>query len=158
MTTGAGFSPPLFYSRLILNIMLDKDYGGINARPGQKIGMTIQEVKDFIKAQKRIKGFSFDVVAGDNTGLQIQLPGTAKVLLGIICFPGVPAVSGSNEIELKINNEIAIEQTPARFLSADVTDNDFIYLPRPLSGNDDISININNVTVPTTVELALYYI
>lgn len=138
--------------------MLDKDYGGINARPGQKLGMTIQEVKDFIKAQKRIKGFSFDVVAGDNTGLQVQLPGTAKVLLGIICFPGTTATAGSNEIELKINNEIAIEQTPARFLSADVTDSDFIYLPRPLSGNDDISININGVIAPDTVEFGFYYI
>ena len=134
-------------------------YGGVSARPGKSLGMTVQEVTEFIENQKRSKGFSFDLLAGNNRGLDVQLPGNSKVMLGISIArlnSGSPTALG--EFSLKVNNETIIDDVNAAFLSNQFMDDEFYWYPRPISGNDDITIDFNNVAAPVTAKVSFYYV
>jgi hypothetical protein len=102
---------------------------GINAPqfPGQQVkGMSIDQIRTLIKKQRRIKGYSFTVPSGQSTQ-NIQLSGTARILLGIAMLPNFKAgvntnpytvgFQNINEVTLKINNEIVIDNLHRNFLS-----------------------------------------
>ena len=143
---------------------------GINAPqfPGQQVkNMTIDQIRTLIKKQRRIKGYSFSVPSGQSSQ-NIQLSGTARVLLGIALLPtykatvnDTPYVVGFQNIEqitLKVNNEIVIENLHPNFLSNFLNDDEYNYLPRPLSGTDEIIITFNNPNLTEICSVAFYYI
>jgi hypothetical protein len=143
---------------------------GINAPqfPGQQVkGMSIDQIRTLIKKQRRIKGYSFTVPSGQSTQ-NIQLSGTARILLGIAMLPQfrtavntTPLTVGFQnitEITLKINNEIVIENLHPNFLSNFLNDDEYNYLPRPLSGTDQIILVFNNPNLTENVNIAFYYI
>jgi hypothetical protein len=54
-----------------------------NDRPGQRMGLTIEQVTEYIARQKKAQGYNETISAGDNTSLRdVELPGDARVLLG----------------------------------------------------------------------------
>jgi len=59
---------------------------GLNAPqfPGMQTGKmkTVDEVRDLIKKQRRVKGFTFSVPNGQSQQ-NLQISGTARILLGI---------------------------------------------------------------------------
>ena len=143
---------------------------GINAPqfPGQQVkGMSIDQIRTLIKKQRRIKGYSFTVPSGQSTQ-NIQLSGTARILLGIAMLPQFKTAVNTNpytvgfqnitEITLKINNEIVIENLHPNFLSNFLNDDEYNYLPRPLSGTDQIILVFNNPNLTENVNIAFYYI
>jgi hypothetical protein len=143
---------------------------GINAPqfPGQQVkGMSIDQIRTLIKKQRRIKGYSFTVPSGQSTQ-NIQLSGTARILLGIAMLPNFKAgvntnpytvgFQNINEVTLKINNEIVIENLHPNFLSNFLNDDEYNYLPRPLSGTDQIILVFNNPNLTENVSVAFYYI
>jgi hypothetical protein len=143
---------------------------GINAPqfPGQQVkGMSIDQIRTLIKKQRRIKGYSFTVPSGQSTQ-NIQLSGTARILLGIAMLPNFKAAVNTNpytvgfqnitEVTLKINNEIVIENLHPNFLSNFLNDDEYNYLPRPLSGTDQIILVFNNPNLTENVSIAFYYI
>jgi hypothetical protein len=143
---------------------------GINAPqfPGQQVkGMSIDQIRTLIKKQRRIKGYSFTVPSGQSTQ-NIQLSGTARILLGIAMLPNFKAgvntnpytvgFQNINEVTLKINNEIVIENLHPNFLSNFLNDDEYNYLPRPLSGTDQIILVFNNPNLTENVSIAFYYI
>jgi len=143
---------------------------GINAPqfPGQQVkGMSIDQIRTLIKKQRRIKGYSYTVPSGQSTQ-NIQLSGTARILLGIALLPNFKAGVNTNpytvgfqnitEVTLKINNEIVIENLHPNFLSNFLNDDEYNYLPRPLSGTDQIILVFNNPNLTENVSVAFYYI
>lgn len=139
---------------------------GLNAPqfPGMQTGASLEQVRDYIKKQRRIKGYSFNVTSGQ-TQQNLQLSGTARQLLGILLIPvnaGTDTfIQGFQEItefSFKVNNEIIIESLNPSFATNYANDDEFLCIPRPLSGTDQITISFNNPGATETCGIALYYI
>jgi hypothetical protein len=139
---------------------------GLNAPqfPGMQTGASIDQVRDYIKQQRRVKGYVFNVTSGQ-TQQNLQLSGTARHLLGILLIPIQPGTDNFirgfqriTEIGFKVNNEIILETLNPTFLTNFANDNEYISIPRPLSGTDQITISFNNPGATETCAIALYYI
>lgn len=151
---------------------------GLNAPqfPGQQVkNISIEQVRTLIKKQRRIKGYSFNVASGQSSQ-NLQLSGTARILLGIALlpvaklnpddlyaqdsnpFPYATGFRNITQITLKVNNEIVIENLHPDFLTNFLNGDEYYYLPRPLSGTDEIVIVFNNPGVTEVCSIAIYYI
>lgn len=140
---------------------------GLNAPqfPGQQVkGMTIEQIRTLVKKQNRIKGYSFGVATG-TSNFNLQLSGTARILLGLSLIPRDPGTSIATQgfqdvtgVTFKVNNEIVIENLDPNFLGNMFNTDEYYYIPRPLSGTDEITISFNNPGATENVSLAIYYI
>ena len=141
---------------------------GLNAPqfPGLQTGKlkSVDAVRELIKKQRRVKGYTFQVANGQ-TQQNLQLSGTARILLGIQLIPinaGTDTyIQGFQQINLvsfKVNNEIIIESLHPNFLTNYSNDEEFCPIPRPLSGTDEITISFTNSGVTETCAIAVYYI
>jgi hypothetical protein len=148
---------------------ITKMYGtqGLNAPqfPGQQVkGLNIENIRTLIKKQNRIKGFNFSVATGTQT-FNLQLSGNARIMLGLSLIPrevgtavatrGFQHITG---VTFKVNNEIIIENLDPNFLGNFFNTDEYYYLPRPLSGTDEITISFTNPTATELVSLAIYFI
>jgi hypothetical protein len=148
---------------------ISKMYGtqGLNAPqfPGQQVkGLSIENIRTLIKKQNRIKGFNFSVATGTQT-FNLQLSGNARIMLGLSLIPrevgtavatrGFQHITG---VTFKVNNEIIIENLDPNFLGNFFNTDEYYYLPRPLSGTDEITISFTNPTATELVSLAIYFI
>lgn len=137
-------------------------YGdGISAPqfPGQQIkNLSIEDVRSLIKKQRRTKGYQFSVSTGSTT-FNLQLSGTARILLGI-AFLGAGGVNFTNisSCQFKVNNEIIIESTNPNFFTSLLTQNEYYDLPRPLSGTDEIILSFQNGGAVEILNCIIYYI
>lgn len=139
---------------------------GLNAPqfPGMQTGKTIEQVRDLIKKQRRVKGYTFNVVNGQSQQ-NLQLSGTARVLLGIQLLPinqgqqtFIEGFQQIDQVSFKVNNEIILESLNPTFLTNYANDEEYCDIPRPLSGTDQITISFNNPGITETCAIAIYYI
>jgi len=136
--------------------------------PGQQLGgKTIEEIRSVIKRQKRLRGYQFICPQGSSE-FNLNLSGTARILLGI-AFYGIGKsidLSGSfgqfiyvTQCQFTVNNEIVIDQLDPNFLTQAFNNNEYYYIPRPLSGTDQLTMKfINTGAGAETVNMVLYYI
>lgn len=147
-----------------LNMMVDKNRHQlipnikIDARPGKQMGMSPQEVQDYIKRAKRCLGKSIDLVTGSNTPLDINLPGTAYMLLGWAIEATNEAGVSVGDLRVQLNNEIMVEGAHWEFFGKDFTDEEYYFIPRPLSGQDSFSFLFSGVTDTWTAKIIFYYL
>lgn len=136
--------------------------------PGAAVGFdNMNQVQQFNRGAMRRKGFLLRGAQGNNV-LKIELPGTAKFLLGLLIYDdsGQPL----NTVNLMINNDVVIEQVSTSSLCrlypnvADPTaalahafDDEFFPVYAPLSGNDSITLEMN-LLVGSTNQITFYYI
>lgn len=142
-------------------------FSGLNAPqfPGQQVkGMSIEQIRTLIKKQNRIKGYNFSVTTG-TSNFNLQLSGTARILLGLALVPrtvnaaiGTDGFTQITGVTLKVNNEIIIENVDPNFLSNFFQQDEYYYLPRPLSGTDEITLTFTNPGATEQASLAIYYI
>lgn len=141
---------------------------GLNAPqfPGMQTGKmkSVDEVRDLIKKQRRVKGFTFSVPNGQSQQ-NLQISGTARILLGIQLLPVAPGtdtfIQGFQNItnfSFKVNNEIILESLNPTFATNYANDGEFLAIPRPLSGTDEITISFTNSGVTEVCAIAIYYI
>ena len=141
---------------------------GLNAPqfPGMQTGKlkSVDEVRDLIKKQRRVKGFTFSVPNGQSQQ-NLQISGTARILLGIQLLPVAPGtdtyITGFQRISnvsFKVNNEIIIESLHPNFVTNYSNDEEFMPIPRPLSGTDEITISFTNSGATEVCAIAIYYI
>jgi hypothetical protein len=141
---------------------------GLNAPqfPGLQTGKlkTVEQVRDLIKKQRRLKGYTFNVPNGQSQQ-NLQLSGTARVLLGIQLIPIAPGTDtfiqgfqNISEVSFKVNNEIIIESLSPQFLTNYSNDEEYCDIPRPLSGTDQITISFTNSGATEKCAIAVYYI
>ena len=137
-------------------------YGdGISAPqfPGQQIkNLSIEDIRTLIKKQRRTKGFVFSVATGSTT-FNLQLSGTARIMLGI-AFLGAGGANFANitSCQFKVNNEIIIEATNPNFFTSLLTQNEYYDIPRPLSGTDEIILSFQNGGAVEVLNCIIYYI
>lgn len=132
-----------------------------NVYPGYRNKMTVEQVRNFIKKQKRTRGQQYSLNTGDNNDLNVELSGTARVLLGLAV--AVPNDDFSNAayngtVDLKINNEVVLDAHPIRLLSYKFIEDEYYFFPRPLSGQDDIKINVRGRTAAGDLDVVFYYL
>jgi hypothetical protein len=141
---------------------------GLNAPqfPGLQTGKlkTVGEVRDLIKKQRRVKGYTFSVPNGQSQQ-NLQLSGTARILLGIQLLAVAPGTDvfiqgfqNISQISFKVNNEIILESLHPNFITNYANDNEYMDLPRPLSGTDQITISFTNSGATEVCAIAVYYI
>lgn len=133
--------------------------------PGQQLGnATIEQIRGVIKRQKRLKGYVHTATVGTSE-INLDLSGTARILLGIAFFKvtgGAPFVAPFDKIQsvqFTVNNEIVIDQLNPNFLAQYFNTNEYYYIPRPLSGTDQLTLKfLNNGAEAETVQIVIYYI
>lgn len=141
---------------------------GLNAPqfPGMQTGKmkSVDEVRDLIKKQRRVKGFTFSVPNGQSQQ-NLQISGTARILLGIqllVVDPGtdtyIQGFQRISNVSFKVNNEIIIESLHPNFVTNYSNDEEFMPIPRPLSGTDEITISFTNSGATEVCAIAIYYI
>jgi len=135
---------------------------------GQQLGkVSIEQVRGLIKRQKRIRGYAFNCPIGSSE-FNLDLSGTARILLGI-GFLGTTGLSDSaqswnafsqvDSVQFTVNNEIVIDQLNPNFLTPYFNNNEYYYIPRPLSGTDQLTMKFINTGIATElVNMVLYYI
>lgn len=135
---------------------------------GQQLGnKSIDQVRSFIKRQKRLKGYSFTAPVGTSS-FNLDLSGTARILLGIALFGKSQKTIASDSwntfveiesLQFQVNNEIVIDQLCPNFLTQQFNNNEYYYIPRPLSGTDELTLKFTNTgTQSETVKVVIYYI
>lgn len=132
--------------------------------PGMQGGKSVEQVRDIIKQQRRVKGYNLTVPTG-TTSFNLQLSGTAKILLGIelgAFATGTDAyIRGFQRVTLvsfKVNNEIILDSLHPNFVTNYGNDSEMLQLPRPLSGTDEITIEFTNPGATEVASVAVYYI
>ena len=141
---------------------------GLNAPqfPGMQTGKmkSVDEVRDLIKKQRRVKGFTFSVPNGQSQQ-NLQISGTARILLGIQLLPVaagtdtyIQGFQRISNVSFKVNNEIIIESLHPNFITNYSNDEEFMAIPRPLSGTDEITISFINSGATEVCAIAIYYI
>lgn len=139
----------------------DNELNFINAPqfPGQQLGKaTIEQVRSLIKRQKRLKGFSYVIPTGTSE-FNLNLSGTARILLGIALI-GADGTKFLSIVSFNfiVNNEIVIDQVNPNFLTDQFCNNEYYFIPRPLSGTDILTINFTNTAAAENANVILYYI
>lgn len=136
--------------------------------PGQQLGnKSIEQIRSWIKKQKRLKGYSLTVPVGGSS-FNLDLSGTARILLGIALFGkstddtsagGWGTFVNIETIQFQVNNEIVIDQLDPNFLTQQFNNNEYYYIPRPLSGTDELTLKFTNPGAKAeVVKVVLYYI
>lgn len=132
-----------------------------NVRPGDRMGLDTEQVRQYIKRQKKCKGELFSLDTGDNPGLQVNLAGSARIWLGFALqvteFTGGTSDPKGN-LTVMINNEKVIDDVFIEFFSSGFTDEEYYFMPRPLSGRDDIEFIVNGVEAKYTLNVINYYL
>jgi len=125
---------------------------------------SVDDVRNLIKKQRRAKGFSFTAPTG-TTSFNLQLSGTARILLGIELGSFIAGsdsyVRGFQRITaatFKVNNEIILDQVHPNFITNYGNDSEMMQLPRPLSGTDDITLELTNPSATEVCSVVVYYI
>jgi hypothetical protein len=128
-------------------------YNPKNQFPGQQYGGTIDQVRNLIQHQKKIKGFTLANANGFNSH-NLQISGDARLLLGF-------AINSNQEgdvMTLKINNEIALDNVPVSAYSTinKTIGGDYYVCPRPLSGQDEIILEYTAIGAVTRQFMMVY--
>lgn len=133
---------------------------------GQQLGaISIEKVRGFIKRQKRLKGYNFEAPVGTSS-FDLNLSGTARLLLGIAvygtnhddssCWCGFAQIE---TLQFTVNNEIVVDTLDPNFLSYKFNTNEYYYIPRPLSGTDQLTLKfVNSGAIAETCKVVIYYI
>jgi len=128
--------------------------------PGQQLGnKTIEQIRGIIKRQKRLKGYSLTVPTGASS-FNLDLSGTARILLGIALINDQgDAFTEISSLQFQVNNEIVIDQVSPNFLTLFFNNNEYYYIPRPLSGTDELTLKFQNTGLNSELcNVVLYYI
>lgn len=130
----------------VRNPRSQKSATGAPQFPGSNSGMSIEQVRNFIAQQPRTTGVSFSVAAASSSIVSnIQLPGDAKILLGIMF---TPTTATDDTFSLSVNNVKFIAGASILLHSSEnsqcIQDGFFPYY-QPLSGTDTFELTVISV-------------
>lgn len=127
--------------------------------PGTQMGYEIGQMRDFVKAQKRSKGFTFQTVVGTQD-FNLDVSGDGVMFLGMNITTRTVAQLPENTFKLMINEEQIFSKCNGKFLSPETNPNkdmEFFPYPRPMSGSDEIILTVDSL-VAMQVFVNVYYI
>jgi len=130
--------------------------------PGAQFGYSIGELRDFIKTQKRAKGYNIQTTANQSKDTKLDISGTAKLLLGFNLALSDNTITnlGSYKCSLLVNEELVFEDVAATFLnpSTNFHEEEYFPFPRPLSGSDVVIFTVKAGANSDIINLEVYYI
>lgn len=129
---------------------------------GTQMGFSIGELRDFIKLQKRCKGYDIQTTVNTTTYEKLVISGNAKILLGFNLSTKIADIANlsSHSATLTVNNETIFENINLQFLNPNYNwkEQEYFPFPRPLSGSDDVTLAIKSGASADLVFVELYYI
>ena len=123
----------------------------------------IAQVRQYMEWVKSVNGYMIDLPTGLSEFTQVNLPGTAKVMLGLKFLPLVQDGDVRNDIifSLNLNNENVIRESNLLFYTASTPNNvlaaEYNSLIRPLSGTDNFVLNFNNPATAGKLYMNIYW-
>ncbi len=126
--------------------------------PGQQKGFSIEAIRQLIKKQKRSRGFRFNLINSLATE-NLNISGSARIFLGF-AFSFEPDTSANFPpfVNLTINNEVIIQDVNPNFYTARYMDDEYYFYPRPLSGQDTVTLVMQPAANPIILDVIIYYI
>ena len=131
--------------------------------PGSTYGAKLSTVRRLVSKQKKIKGYRFTVPTGNSTQT-LQLPGEAKLLLGLKLYnenTTAPVVDFT--LSMLVNNEKIVDTVHTAQFDANPTNSnqqqEYLAINRPLAGQDTINVEFTNNDANATVTvLHVFYL
>lgn len=135
---------------------LHKSPTGTPQFPAFNSNLSMNDVRRFAQEQPRVTGVPFNAALGQFTINNIQIPGDARLFLGLVFTAGA---SNTDTFTLTLNNNKIIDNASIQLQSQDnafsITTGYFQFL-QPLTGKDVFKIDL--VTAGLQGVLQLHYI
>lgn len=116
------------------------------------LGKDVKLVREFIRSQIYVIGQEFSPAAASTQDFNCKLGGKVRWLHGINLFLPQINLGDEDKFSLTVNNEVLIDKTiwwaytPGGALFANIrSGDDYFKLPRPMSGNDTVTLNYQSV-------------
>lgn len=131
-----------------------------NVYPGKRMGLTPEEVQEYIQRQKKSQGYEVSIATGDNNSLRnVELPGDARVMLGFaLDFLDTAGNPVTGKLKMELNNEVMIDDTNITFFDSNFTDSEYYFYPRPMSGQTKLKISVMGVANAYTLIANFVYL
>ena len=127
--------------------------------PGQQAGKDLNEVRAEYTTGCKIYGQNVQLAVGNNPAIDINLPRDGRQLIGISVYHDYDSAAENPLSTLNINNTIFLESVGFRTFDLENLQSRMFYpLNISLSGNDRITLDINNVLAAATCSLNFHYI
>lgn len=125
-------------------------YPGDWARMNEK---QLQDLRNFVADQKKCVGTIIATAAGAQVSVNLTIPQRGKMLLGFAFIKTIP----QGAVSLYLNNEKFVDNMNGEFFNRATLVEEFFYYPRPLTGLDQLQIDITD-TAAQSCPFAAYYI
>ncbi len=136
-----------------------KNSNGSVIFPGAQLGFDIGAMRDFVKVQKRSKGFIMTTVVGTKK-FDLDISGDGVFFLGLNVTSATPTTLWKHNFKLMFNEEQLFADNNGKFICPELNPNkdmEFFPYPRPMSGNDSITLTIES-TEAVDLFVNTYYI
>jgi len=141
-----------------MNLTTEKRYASANGFPGEQIGMSLNQSKDAYRLSRKLYGQQVNLQSGGNPEIDINLPKDGRLLLGLSIYLNYDNAAENPTLNLNVNNTKFINSTGVRAFDVENLREAMYYpLNLPLSGNDQITIDINAVGNAKVINLNFHY-
>jgi hypothetical protein len=145
-----------FFKNQARKVGANAAFGKTNSSsPGQNMGLSLEQVKQFVSDAEKVVGITFTSAAGTITP-NIQLPATAKYIKGFVFSNTV----NTDTFDLLINEERAIATGSAAAFSVDTGKPNKSYFDfiRPVASATAIQLNYTSIAGGTAIVLQVIYV
>jgi len=145
-----------FFKNQARKVATNAAFGKTNSSaPGQNMGLSLEQVKQFVSDAEKVVGITFTSAAGTITP-NIQLPATAKYIKGFVFSNSV----ATDTFDLLINEERAIATGSAAAFSVGTGKPNKSYFDfiRPVASATAIQLNYTSIAGGTNIVLQVIYV
>lgn len=137
-----------------------KNGNGTVNYPGSQLGYSLGQMRDFVKSQKRSKGFDIQTTANGTIDFPLEISGDGKFFLGLNVANAVFANMFNHSFKLMFNEEQLFANCNGVYLCPQLNPNkdmEFFPYPRPMSGSDNVVLSITS-NIAEKIFVNTYYI
>lgn len=137
-----------------------KNKNGTVIFPGAQLGFDIGQIRDWVKCQKRSKGFEFQTSANQTEDFDLDISGDGVFFLGLNITPANSNTAFQHSYKLMFNEEQLFAKNNGKYLDPFLNPNkdmEFFPYPRPMAGSDSVTLSITS-QVAELVYVNVYYI
>jgi hypothetical protein len=145
-----------FFKNQARKVGTNAAFGKTNSSsPGQNMGLSLEQVKQFVSDAEKVVGITFTSAAGTITP-NIQLPATAKYIKGFVFSNTV----NTDTFDLLINEERAIATGSAAAFSVGTgkPNKSYFDFNRPVASATAIQLNYTSIAGGTAIVLQVIYV
>jgi hypothetical protein len=137
---------------------LDKRFQANAAYPGQQIGMDLNGSRAANILARKIYGQEIRLNSGSNLAIDINIPRDGRLICGLSLYMPYAGGTDNPTFTLNVNNTIFIQSVGFRTIDVNTLQSSQYYeILIPLSGNDRVTLDVQNVVGNPTVYFQFYY-